>query len=65
VTADDKFLEALVKIEDADTLNEPMYATKRWQRDPYDWRETICAENSTDYFSANFVPIPRAERPDF
>jgi len=65
VTADDKFLEALVKIEDEDTLNEPMYATKRWKREAYDWQETICAENSTDYFSANFVPIPRAERRDF
>ena len=33
VTADNKFLEALVKIEDEDTFNEPMYMTKRWRRD--------------------------------
>ena len=44
VTADNKFLEALIKIEDEGTFNEPWYATKRWKRDPYDWRETICAE---------------------
>jgi hypothetical protein len=66
VTADNKFLEALVKFEDEDTFNEPWYATKRWKRDAYDWRETICAENSErDYFNANLVPIPRAQRPDF
>ena len=64
-TADGKFLEAFVKIEDEDTFNEPMYMTKRWKKDPYDWRETICAENSGDHFNANLVPIPRAQRPDF
>ncbi len=48
VTADNKFLEALVKIEDEDTFNEPMYATKRWRKDPNVWGESICAENS-DY----------------
>jgi hypothetical protein len=65
VTADNKFLEALVRFEDEDTFNEPWYATKRWKKDPYDWRETICAENSADVFNANLVPIPRAERRDF
>jgi len=65
VTADNKFLEALVKIEDEDTFNEPMYMTKRWQRDPYVWQESICAENNPDYFNANLVPIPQASRPDF
>ncbi len=65
VTADNKFLEVLVKIEDEDTFYEPMYATKRWKREPNDWKETICAENSGDYFNANLVPIPQAERSDF
>ena len=65
VTADSKFLEALVKIEDEDTFNEPMYMTKRWRRDPNEWRETICAESSGTYFNANLVPIPQATRPDF
>src|SRR5712672_3672880 len=60
VTADNKFLEALVKIEDEDTFNEPMYATKRWKREPNEWRETICAENSGAYFDAHLVPIPQA-----
>jgi hypothetical protein len=65
VTADNKFLEALVRIEDEDTFYEPMYATKRWKREPNEWRETICAENSGDHFNANLVPIPQATRSDF
>jgi hypothetical protein len=65
VTADNKFLEALVKIEDEDTFNEPMYMTKRWRRDRNDWLETICAENNIDPFNENPVSVPQAERPDF
>jgi hypothetical protein len=65
VTADNKFLEALVKIEDQDAFNEPVYMTKRWRRDANVWIESICAENNGDFFNANLVPIPQAERPDF
>jgi len=65
VTADNKFLEALVKVEDEDTLNEPMYMSKRWRRDANVWHESICAENNSDFFNANLVPIPQADRPDF
>jgi hypothetical protein len=66
VTADEKFLEALVKIEDEDTFNEPIYATKRWRKDRNKWVESICAENSNqNYFNANLRPIPQATRVDF
>jgi hypothetical protein len=65
VTADKKFLEALVKIEDEDTFNEPMYMTKRWRRAPNVWVESICAENNIDPFNSNLVPIPQTEWPDF
>ena len=64
-TADNKFLEALVKIEDEGTFNEPMYMTKRWRKVANVWAESICAENNTDYFEHNLVPKPQAERPDF
>jgi hypothetical protein len=65
ITADGKFLEALVKIEDEDTFNEPMYMAKRWRRSPNNWVETICAENSGEYFNASLRPIPQAKQPDF
>jgi hypothetical protein len=65
ITADKKFLEALVKIEDEDTFNQPMYMTKRWRKDPNVWVESICAENNIDPFNSNLVPIPQADQPDF
>jgi hypothetical protein len=65
VTADKKFLEALVKVEDPDTFNEPMYMTKRWRREPNVWSESICAENNIDPFNSNLVPPPEAQQPDF
>jgi hypothetical protein len=65
VTPDNKFLEALVKIEDEDTFNEPMYMTERWRRDSSDWLETIGAENNIAPFNENPVSVPQVERPDF
>jgi hypothetical protein len=66
VTANNEYLEALVRIEDEDTFNEPMYMAKRWRREPNVWRESICAEGGqADPFGSNFVPIPQADKPDF
>jgi hypothetical protein len=65
VTPDGKFLEVLVKVEDADTFKEPMYMAKRWRRDRYVWAESICAENNIDPFNANLVPPPEATHSDF
>jgi hypothetical protein len=65
ITPDGKFLEVLVKVEDADTFKEPMYMAKRWRRDRYVWAESICAENNIDPFNANLVPPPEATHSDF
>jgi hypothetical protein len=65
LTADDKFLEALVKVEDEVTFNEPMYMAARWRRDRNEWREFICAENNSDHFSHNLFPLPEAAKSDF
>src|SRR6266700_2800715 len=65
LTADEKFLEAFVKVEDPDTFNEPMYMTTRWRKQPGKWQEFICAENNGDRFSHNLFPLPEANRPDF
>ena len=65
VTPDGKFLEALVRVEDEGTFNEPMYMTKRWRRDPNVWAESICAENNIDPFNVNLVPPPQAAQQDF
>jgi hypothetical protein len=65
LTADGKFLEVLVKVEDEDTFNEPMYMAARWRKQEGTWREFICAENNSDRFSHNLFPLPEAKTPDF
>ena len=65
LAADGKTLEVLVKVEDPDTFNEPMYMRRRWNKVPNQLLETVCAENERDQFGKNLFPIPRAEKPDF
>ena len=65
LTADEKFLEVFVKVEDEDTFNEPMYMAARWRKQQGDWKEFICAENNSDHFSHNLFPLPTAKKPDF
>ena len=47
---DGKMLEALVKLDDPDTFNEPMAMRKRWRKVEGTLLETICAENNGDHF---------------
>jgi hypothetical protein len=65
LTADGRFLEALVRVEDADTFNEPMHMMARWRKQTGDWREFICSENNADRFSHNLFPLPEAKMSDF
>ncbi len=65
LSADGRFLEVLVKVEDPDALNEPMYMTTRWRKQDRPWREFICAENNGDRFGHNLFPLPEAKTPDF
>jgi hypothetical protein len=65
VSPDGKGLEALVRVEDPDTFNEPLYMTMRWRKVANPLLETVCAEDNVDYFNQNLFPLPEAERPDF
>jgi hypothetical protein len=65
LSADGKTLDVLVKVEDPDTFNEPLYMTRRWNKVPNQLLETVCAENNRDYFGKNLFPIPQADVPDF
>jgi len=58
-------LEALVKVEDPDTFNEPLYMVQRWRKVKNALLETACAENNGDHFGKNLFPIPQADKPDF
>ena len=65
LTEGGKLLEAQVKVEDPDALNEPMYMTARWRKQPGPWQEFICSENNGDRFEHNLFPLPEAKTPDF
>jgi hypothetical protein len=65
VTADGKGLEALVKVEDPDTFNEPLNMVQRWRKVENPLQETVCAENNGDHFNQNLFPIPEAKKFDF
>jgi len=65
LSADGTALEAVVKVEDADTFNEPLYMMRRWRKVPNPLFEMVCAENNGDHFGKNLFPIPHADTPDF
>jgi hypothetical protein len=65
LSADGKMLEALVKVEDPDTFNEPLYMVRRWNKVQNQLLEMVCAENNEDHFGKNLFPVPRAHKPDF
>jgi hypothetical protein len=64
ITADGN-LEAITRVEDPDTFNEPLTMMQRWRKVPNPLLETVCAENNIDPFSHNLYPIPEATKPDF
>jgi hypothetical protein len=65
ITANGNTLEAFIKVEDPDAFNEPLYMLKRWRKSGNPLLETVCAENNTDQFYQNLVPIPQATKADF
>jgi hypothetical protein len=65
LSADSTMLEVLVKVDDPDALNEPLYMVRRWRKVPNQRLEMVCAENNGDHFGKNLFPIPQAETPDF
>jgi hypothetical protein len=65
LSADGKFLEASVVVDDPDALNEPLHLFQRWRKVKNELLETVCAENNEDFFHQNLFPLPVAEKPDF
>jgi hypothetical protein len=65
LSADGKFLEASVVVDDPDALNEPLHLFQRWRKVKNELLETVCAENNEDFFHQNLFPLPVAEKADF
>jgi len=63
---DGQRLEVSITVEDPGAFNMPWSAVQRFKRRQQDpLVEQICAENPTDFFNYDLVPIPQAEEPDF
>ena len=65
LSPDQKVLEALVRVEDPDTFNEPLNMVMRWRKVANPLLETVCAEDNGDYFHGNLFPMPEAKTSDF
>jgi len=65
LSADGSALDVVVRVDDPDTFNEPLYMARRWRKVPNQRLEMVCAENNGDHFGKNLFPIPQAGTPDF
>jgi hypothetical protein len=65
LSADGSALEALVRVEDPDTFNEPLNMVRLWRKVPNPLYEMVCGENNRDYFGLNLFPVTQADTPDF
>ena len=60
-----KFLQLHLTIEDEGVFTKPWTATLTYVPGPGVWQETVCAENTHQYYYNNEADVPRAEKPDF
>jgi hypothetical protein len=60
-----KFLQLHLTIEDEGVFTTPWTATITYVPGPDVWGETVCAENTHQYYYKNETDVPRAEKPDF
>ena len=61
----DKGLQLTVIVEDPGMLNAPWSGTVTYRRPLLDWAESVCAENTQEYYAGRETAIPRADKPDF
>ena len=61
---DGQVLEALIRVEDPDTFNQPWSAIQRYRKVKASMEEQVCAESTTDTTLFD-VSIPQAKQPDF
>jgi hypothetical protein len=60
----DKYLQLQFTVEDEGAFTTPWTATMTYRRDPADWAEMVCAEN-THWFPGKEAALPIAGKPDF
>ena len=61
-----KTIEVSVHVEDLGAFTTPWNAIQRYRRtNDSPMIEMVCAENNSDYFNYDVVPLPQVDRPDF
>ena len=60
-----KGLQLTITVEDPGMLNGPWSGTVTYRRPLLDWSESVCAENTHEYYAGRETSIPHAEKPDF
>jgi hypothetical protein len=61
----DPGLQLTVTVEDPGMLNGPWSGTVTYRRPALDWAESVCAENTREYYANRETAIPHADKPDF
>jgi hypothetical protein len=60
-----KFLQAQVTVEDEGAFTAPFTATLTYVPNPGPLEESICAENTHEYYNNKDSDVPKADKPDF
>ena len=60
-----KFLQVQVTVEDKGVFTAPFTATLTYVPNPGPLEESICAENTHEYYSNKDSDVPKADKPDF
>jgi hypothetical protein len=60
-----KFLQVQVTVEDKGVFTAPFTATLTYVPNPGPLQESICAENTHEYYSNKDSDVPKADKPDF
>jgi hypothetical protein len=63
---DGEAIDAVAYVEDPGAFTTPWTARQRYRRNTdAPLAEEICAENNSDHFNQNIMPMPTADKPDF
>ncbi len=60
-----KHLQIRFTVEDEGVFTTPWSATITYGRGSNEWPETVCAENTQEYYNHKESDVPRADKPDF
>mgnify|MGYP003335684049 FL=1 len=60
-----KALQLAFTVEDENVFTMPWSASMTYRRALGAWPESVCAENTHEYYANRDSDVPRAEKPDF